>query len=337
MSEAKEDLPKTIRAVTLTGAGGPEVLRLSELPCPRPGPGQVLIAVRAAGVNRPDIAQREGRYPVPPDASPVPGLEVVGHIAALGDGVDGLAVGQQVCALVHGGGYASHALADAGTVMPVPDGISLEQAAALPEVALTVEFNMMQRAALRGGETVLIHGGSSGIGSHAIERAKAQGATVIVTAGNAAKCAYCRDLGADLAINYHEQDFVAETLSFTSGRGADVVLDMVGGDYVSRNLQALAADGRYALISLQGGRHIAADLEPLLRRRLSLIGSTLRPLPPARKAALAADVIQQVWPLVAGGQIRPRSFQSFPLEQVAQAHALMDSGQHMGKIVLTLD
>lgn len=330
-------LPHTIRAVTLTGAGGPEVLTLSDLPCPVPGPGQVLIAVAAAGINRPDISQRQGRYPVPADASPVLGLEVAGRIAALGPDVRGLTLGAPVCALVHGGGYASHALADAGTVMPVPDGISLTQAAALPEVALTVELNMIQRAGLQPGETVLIHGGSSGIGSHAIARARAIGAQVIVTAGSDDKCAYCLGQGADLAVNYRNADFVVAAQGFTQGRGVDVVLDMVGGSYVSRNLRALAADGRYALISLQGGREVTADLEPLLRRRLSLIGSTLRPLPPARKAQLARDVVRDVWPLVAAGQVRPHIFRSFPLDQVVQAHRLMESGAHMGKIVLTIE
>ncbi|WP_372605116.1 NAD(P)H-quinone oxidoreductase [Actibacterium sp.] len=325
-----------MRAVTLTGTGGPEVMQVSTLPIPRPGPGQVLIAVQAAGVNRPDISQRQGRYPVPADASPIPGLEVAGTIAALGDGVEGFIPEQPVCALVHGGGYATHALADAGTTLPLPAPLSMIEAAALPEVALTVEFNVVQRAGLQAGDWVLIHGGSSGIGSHAVERARALGARVIVTAGSDQKCGYCTGLGAEAAINYKTTDFVQAVRDVTGGHGADVVLDMVGGPYVTRNLQALADDGRYAVISLQGGREITADFEPLLRRRLSIIGSTLRPLPPARKAALARDVVRDVWPLIAAGKIRPQIYQSFPLDRVADAHRLMESGAHQGKIVLTM-
>ena len=323
-----------MRAITLDGAGGPDVLRPSDLPCPDPGPGQVLIAVAAAGVNRPDIAQREGRYPVPADASPVPGLEVAGEVAALGPGVEGVTLGTPVCALVHGGGYADYALTEAKMLMPVPTGLSLTEAAALPEVALTVEFNMIQRARLISGDTVLIHGGSSGIGSHAIERAVAQGAQVIVTAGSEDKCAWCRDLGAAHAINYHNTDIVAATRDITDGQGVDVILDMVGGPYVDRNLQALADDGRCAVISLQAGKRIEADLNPLLRRRLTLTGSTLRPLPLARKKALARDVVRDVWPLIQSGTIRPRITGAFPLENAADAHRQMEGAGHMGKIVL---
>jgi putative PIG3 family NAD(P)H quinone oxidoreductase len=327
-------LPDTMRGVTLTGPGGPEVLRAADMAVPVPGSGQVLIRVAAAGVNRGDIAQREGRYPVPADASPLPGLEVAGWVVALGPEAEGFSIGDPVCALVHGGGYADYVVADLGTVMAVPEGLSMAEAAALPEVALTVEFNMVQRAGLQRGETVLIHGGSSGIGSHAIERAKALGAEVFVTVGSEDKARWCRDLGADLAINYREQDFEAEIARVTDGAGVGVILDMVGGPYVARNLRSLAADGRCAVISLQGGREITADLEPLLRRRLSLVGSTLRPLPPARKAALAWDVQAQVWPLIASGAIRPRVRQTFGLEQVADAHRAMEGPGHMGKIVL---
>jgi NADPH2:quinone reductase len=330
------DIPKIMRGVTLTGAGGPEVLRVAQVSRPDPGPGQVLIAVAAAGVNRPDIAQREGRYPVPADASPLPGLEVAGTVALIGDGVGAFRIGDRVCALVHGGGYAEYALANAGSVMRHPEPLEAAQAAALPEVALTVEYNMIQRAGLSLGETVLIHGGSSGIGSHAIERAKALGAHVIVTAGSEAKCAWCRDLGADLAINYREMDFVAETQKATNGRGVDVVLDMVGGPYVSRNLASLAPDGRYALISLQGGRTIEASFEPILRNRLTITGSTLRPLPVARKADLACAVLDEVYPLIEKGLICPRVTHRFALEDVADAHRAMDAPGHMGKIVLIL-
>ena len=330
-------LPAAIRAVTIRAPGGPEVLEMATLPCPRPGPGQVLIAVAAAGVNRPDISQRVGTYPVPADASPIPGLEVAGHVLAIGAGVAGVAPGDAVCALVHGGGYASHALAEAGQVLPVPAGLSLSEAAALPEVAFTVEYNLMMRAGLSSGETVLIHGGSSGIGAHAIQRARAAGARVIVTAGSVEKCDWCRRIGADLAINYRKQDFVAEALAVTGGRGVDVVLDMVGGGYADRNLKALAEDGRCALISLQGGRRVEMDLEPMLRRRLTMVGATLRPLPPARKAAIALRLRQEVWPLVAAGAIRPHIHATFPLGAAAEAHREMERGTHRGKIVLTLD
>ncbi|MCC0076540.1 MAG: NAD(P)H-quinone oxidoreductase [Rhodobacter sp.] len=327
-------IPAEMRAVGLNGAGGPEVLVPVTLPVPHPGAGQVLIRVQAAGVNRPDIAQREGRYPVPADASPIPGLEVAGRIAVLGDGVSDWAVGDAVCALVHGGGYADYAVADAGTVLPVPEGLDMAMAAALPEVVLTVEVNMIQRAGLTSGETVLIHGGSSGIGSHAIERALAQGATPIVTVGTEAKADWCRALGAALAINYRTQDFEAEVRAFTQGRGVDVVLDMVGGPYVARNLRSLALDGRYALISLQGGRDVQASFEPVLRNRLTITGSTLRPLPPARKAVLTTEVRRTVWPMIAAGAIRPRLSHRFPLEQAADAHRAMESPDHRGKIVL---
>jgi len=329
-------LPKTIRAVTQNGAGGTEVLELSTLPCPTPQAGQVLIEVAAAGVNRPDIAQRLGKYPVPADANPVLGLEVAGTIIAIGSDVDDYKIGQQVCALVHGGGYATHAIADVGCLLPHPVPLSSEQAAALPEVAMTVEFNMMMRANLAAGEWVLIHGGSSGIGSHAIERAKAAGAKVIVTAGSDEKCAYCLELGADVAINYKTQDFVAEVASATNGTGVDVVLDMVAGSYVARNLECMNADGRYALISMQGGKDVQTSFELVLRRRLSIMGSTMRPLPAHRKAEIAAKVRKDVLPLIAKGLISPHIFARFPLDQVAEAHTTLEAGKHLGKIVLTV-
>lgn len=327
-------LPATMRAVVLTGHGGPEVLTLREIPVPLPGPGQVLIRVAAAGVNRPDIAQRLGRYPVPADASPIPGLEVAGHVVALAKDVQGFAVGDAVCALVHGGGYAEYALADVGTTLPVPATLSLAEAAALPEVALTVEYNLFQRAKLKRGETVLIHGGSSGIGSHAIERCVAHGAHVIVTVGSDEKAEWCLWLGAEHAINYRTRDFSKITLELTRGRGVDVALDMVGGDYIARNLRCLADDGRCAVISLQGGREAKVDFEPLLRRRLVLTGSTLRPLPRPRKAALAATVRRKVWPLVDSGHVRPRVTGQFALDDVAQAHAALEAADHTGKTVL---
>lgn len=330
-------LPENMRAVALKGHGGPEVLAVERQPLPTPGPGQVLIQVAAAGVNRPDIAQREGRYPVPADASPIPGLEVAGEVVALGDGVTDLSLGDAVCALVHGGGYAEFAVADCGTTMRVPAGLDLVTAATLPEVALTVEINMIQRAGLSAGESVLIHGGSSGIGTHAIQRARTAGASeIFVTVGSAAKADWCLSQGATQAINYREEDFAARVAEVTEGRGVDVILDMVGGSYVSRNLASLAADGRCAVISLQAGREVTADLEPLLRRRLTMTGSTLRPLPPARKAQLAADVVRDVWPLIEGGAIKPAVTQRFDLDAVQDAHRAMEGPDHRGKIVLTI-
>ncbi len=327
-------LPEKMIAIRLAGTGGPDVLEPQSMSLPSPAAGQVLIKVVAAGVNRPDIAQREGRYPVPADASPIPGLEISGHVAAIGEGTVGFTIGDPVCALVHGGGYAEYTVADAGTTLPVPQNLSVENAAALPEVAFTVELNMVQRAGLVSGETVLIHGGSSGIGAHAIERAKAEGCKVIVTAGTHAKCDWCISLGADHAINYRHDDFVEETLSYTNGRGTDVVIDMVGGPYVNRNLKAMASDGRCAVISLQAGREATADFNEILRRRLTIIGSTLRPLPPLRKAALARDVFEHVWPLVAQGVLSPKIRRRFKFDQAADAHRAMEAPDHMGKIIL---
>ncbi|MGX5668002.1 NAD(P)H-quinone oxidoreductase [Rhizobium daejeonense] len=324
---------KTMRAIRCPVPGGPEALELQAVPVPRPGKGQVLIQVRAAGVNRPDISQRRGTYPVPPDADPTLGLEVAGTIEAVGEGVE-LGIGDRVCSLVHGGGYADFAVAEADQIIPLPDEIDFVTAAALPEVAMTVEYNLIERAGLKAGEWVLIHGGSSGIGSHAIQRARTVGANVIVTAGSEEKCGYCRDIGADVAINYRKTDFVDAVLAATGGRGVDVVLDMVGGGYVDRNLKAMALDGRCAIISLQGGRQISADFEPLLRRRLTLVGSTLRPLPKAEKSRIAANVARTVLPLVTQRTIRPHIHHTFPLEQVANAHVSMESNSNMGKIVL---
>ncbi|WP_179209192.1 NAD(P)H-quinone oxidoreductase [Haematobacter genomosp. 1] len=328
-------LPPTMRAVRCTTAGGPEVMEIVALPLPRPGPGQVLIRVHAAGVNRPDLSQRRGTYPVPADADPTLGLEVAGVIVSVGEGV-ALSPGARVCSLVHGGGYADYALGEADHVIPLPEALDFVAGATLPEVAMTVELNLIERALLRAGEWALIHGGSSGIGSHAIQRAKAMGARVIVTAGSAEKCAYCLSLGADVAINYRAADFLPAVLKTTRGRGVDVILDMVGGDYVDRNLRALAPDGRCAVISLQQGPRVEVDLDPLLRRRLTLTGSTLRPLPKPEKAALARRVAERVLPLVVDGRIRGSIARVFPLEEVRAAHRLLESGQSMGKIALTL-
>ncbi len=323
-----------MRAIRCPVPGGPEALELQTVPIPRPGRGQVLIRVHAAGVNRPDISQRRGTYPVPADADPTLGLEIAGTIEAVGEDVP-LDITMRVCSLVHGGGYADFAIAEADQIIPLPDEIGFVTGAALPEVAMTVEYNLIERAALKAGEWVLIHGGSSGIGSHAIQRAKTVGASVIVTAGSATKCDYCRSLGAAVAINYRETDFVDAVLAATGGQGADVVLDMVGGSYVDRNLKAMAVDGRCAIISLQAGRQISADFEPLLRRRLTLVGSTLRPLPKSEKSRIATNVARTVLPLVAQGIIRPHINQTFPLERATDAHIWMESDFNMGKIVLT--
>lgn len=326
-----------MRAVTILEPGEPEVLSLQSAAMPEPAEDEILIEVRAAGVNRPDIAQRRGRYPVPPDASPIPGLEVAGVVAALGRGVRHFRTGQPVMALTHGGGYATFCRVEARHALPIPADLTFVEAAAVPEVAFTVEFNLVMRAALREGETVLVHGGSSGIGSHAIARAKSMGAKVIATAGSDEKCAFCVERGADHAINYKARDWKADVAHITAGQGVDIVLDMVAGDYTQKNIESLATDGRYALISLQGGRSATIDMDPILRRRLTLTGSTLRPLPSARKAEIAARVARDVVPLFASGRLaRPYIFETFPLAQASQAHRLMESGRHVGKIVLVV-
>lgn len=326
-----------MRVVEITQPGGPEVLAVRDAALPVCGAGEVLIDVVAAGVNRPDLAQRAGRYPVPPDASPVPGLEVAGTIREVGAGVDRFRPGDPVMALVHGGGYADVCKADARHVLPIPDGVPYLQAACLPEVMLTVEFNMIMRAGLKPGETLLLHGGSSGIGVQAILRAKAMGARVFTTSRGAAKREFCARIGADLAIDSSREDWVEAVSRATDGRGVDVVLDMVGGDHVGRNLASLAEDGRYALISLQAGRIVTADLEPLLRRRLTLTGSTLRPLASQRKAEIVACVHDAVLPLVAAGTVRPHIHAIFPLKDVAEAHRLLEAGDVLGKVVLNVN
>jgi putative PIG3 family NAD(P)H quinone oxidoreductase len=326
-----------MRIVAIREPGGPDVLQMRSADMPVPRAGEILIEVKAAGVNRPDVAQRMGRYPVPADANPVPGLEVAGVVRAVGAGVTTFAVGQRVFALTHGGGYATYCAVDAGQALAMLPEMSFIEAAALPEVAFTVEFNMMMRAGLKSGETVLVHGGSSGIGSHAIQRAKAAGATVLTTAGSDEKCDFCRSLGADLAVNYKTADWQPAVMGFTAQRGVDVVLDMVAGGYLQKNLECLALDGRYALISLQGGRKMEVDVEPILRRRLTLTGSTLRPLPASRKALIACEVAEKVLPLIAAKKIVPHVFRTFPLAQASEAHRLMETGTHLGKIVLDVD
>ncbi len=312
-----------MHAIEISAPGGPEVLRPTERP--------------ASGVNRPDVLQRMGLYPMPPGVSDLPGLEVAGTVAA-GAPADlalaGLAIGDRVCALVAGGGYARLCVAPAGQCLPVPKGLSGIEAAALPETFFTVWQNVFQNAKLQPGETLLVQGGSSGIGVAAIHLAKAFGATVIVTAGSDVKCAACLEQGADHAINYKTQDFVAEVRRLTNGRGVDVVLDMVAGDYIAREVECLADDGRIALIAVQGGTKAALDAGALLRKRLAIIGSTLRPRSIAYKTAIARELRERVWPLIGSGRIKPVVHEVFPATQAAQAHALMESSVHIGKIVL---
>ena len=326
-----------MRAIQITRPGGPEVLELATRPDPVAGPGECLIRVAASGVNRPDVLQRKGAYPPPPGASDLPGLEVAGEIVA-GDAAAlaeaGFVIGDQVCALVNGGGYAELCVAPVGQCLPVPAGWTLAQAASLPETCFTVWANVFDRVALQPGETILIHGGSSGIGVTAIQMARAMGARVLVTVGSADKAAACIALGAEVAINHREQDFVAEAKAATVGRGVDVILDMVAGDYIGRGVQALAEDGRLALIAVQGGVKSEVDAGLVLRRRLTITGSTLRPRTAAFKAQLARSLRAKVWPLIEAGQIKPVIYREFPAAQAADAHALMESNQHIGKIVL---
>jgi NADPH2:quinone reductase len=329
-------LPTTMRAVEITQPGGPEVLVPTTRPVPVPAAGEVLIKVDVAGVNRPDVVQRQGLYPPPPGASDLPGLEVSGTIAALGDGVTGWQVGDKVCALLGGGGYAEYATAPAGQVLPVPDGLDMVQAAALPETVFTVWTNVVERAGLIAGESFLVHGGTSGIGTIAIQVAKALGATVFATAGGADKVEACRALGADHAIDYKTQDFVSVVKEATGGKGVNVVLDMVGGDYLPRNIDCLALEGRHVSIAFLRGPKVEVNLAPIMMKRLTLTGSTLRARTAAQKAALAATVREKVWPLVTGGQVRPVIAKTFPLDGAAGAHRLMESSTHIGKIMLVL-
>ena len=325
----------SMRYVYFDGAGGPEVIRIGAAEAPAPGPGEVLIEVAGAGVNRPDCMQRLGVYPPPPGESAIPGLEVAGRIAALGPGVEGLRVGDEVCALVGSGGYADYCVAAAPLCLPVPKALSVIEAAGVPETFFTVYDNVFTRGRLKAGETLLVHGGSSGIGSTAIELAKAFGATVIATAGSDAKCAFCRTLGADLAINYRTRDFVAKTKAFTQGRGVDVVLDMVGGSYFARNLSALALDGRLVQIAAaESGVIEKFSLWTMLTKRLTITGSTLRARTVAQKAEIARALREKVWPLLEAGTVKPVIHATFPLGEARQAHELMESSAHTGKILL---
>ncbi|MFN3302279.1 MAG: NAD(P)H-quinone oxidoreductase [Roseateles sp.] len=327
-----------MKAIAITRPGGPGVLELVERPDPVPGPGECLIRVAASGVNRPDVLQRKGAYPPPPGASDLPGLEVAGEIIA-GDAAalaaQGFRLGDKVCALANGGGYAELCTVPVGQCLPVPQGWTLAHAAALPETCFTVWANVFERAGLQPGETLLVHGGASGIGVTAIQIAKALGARVLVTVGSADKARACLALGADVAINYREQDFVAEAKAATGGRGVDVILDMVAGDYIARGVQALAEDGRLALIAVQGGVKSEIDAGLVLRRRLTITGSTLRPRSTAFKSVLARALRERVWPLIESGRIRPVIDSELPAARAAEAHARMESNQHIGKIVLT--
>ncbi|MFG1182452.1 NAD(P)H-quinone oxidoreductase [Xanthobacter versatilis] len=330
-------LPETMTAILISAPGGPEVLVPGNRPVPAPAAGELLVKVEAAGINRPDVMQRKGLYPPPPGASDIPGLEIAGTVVALGEGASRFKLGDRVCALVTGGGYAQYCTTHEATALPIPEGLSAAEAAALPETAFTVWSNIFERGQLKAGETLLLHGGSSGIGTTAIQLAKAFGARVVVTAGSDEKCAACVTLGADLAVNYRTQDFVAEVKSFTGGKGANVILDMIGGPYIQKNYEAAAQDGRIVQIAFQQGAKAEVDFMRLMLKRLTHTGSTLRSRPVAEKAALAAAIVEQVFPLIAAGKYRPVMDETFPLANAAAAHARMDASAHVGKIVLTVD
>lgn len=332
----KPDLPASMRRVIFRGAGGPEVIALEEASLPVPGPGQVLVKVAAAGVNRPDCLQRAGLYPPPPGAGDIPGLEIAGTVVALGPGVTRVPLGERVCALTIAGGYAEYTVAEAELCLPIPAPLTLLQAAALPETAFTVYDNIFTRGGLQKGESLLVHGGSSGIGSLAIQLAKAAGATVYATAGSPEKCAFCLTLGADGAIDYRKEDFVARIAELTGKRGVDVILDMVGGDYIARNLRCLALDGRLVQIAFLKSSIAELDLRFLMVKRQTITGSTLRPRTVAQKAAIAQALRHAVWPLLDSGQVKPILYKVFPLDQARAAHALMETSAHLGKIVLAV-
>lgn len=324
----------TMTAIGWDAPGGPEVLRPETVPVPQPGPGQVLIKVSHAGVNRPDVIQRQGFYPPPADASPLPGLEVSGQVVAMGADVTWPFIGTPVCALVAGGGYAEYCIAEAAQCLQVPTGLSMAEAAAIPETLFTVWHNVFERGMVAGGETILVHGGTSGIGSMAILLGKLFGVTVIATCGGPEKCAQALAIGAAHAIDYKAADFVAEVGRLMGGEGVDMVLDMVAGDYVARNIKCLADDGRHVTIAVQGGVRAEINMAEVMRRRITLTGSTLRPRSKAFKAALASEIRETVWPLVVTGELRPIMDQCFALADAAEAHVRMEQGAHIGKIVL---
>ncbi|NQV21395.1 MAG: NAD(P)H-quinone oxidoreductase [Rhodospirillales bacterium] len=328
-------LPDQMMAIEITEPGGPDVLRAGRLPVPRPGAGEVLIKVAAAGVNRPDAIQRSGGYPPPPGAPDTPGLEVAGTVVEVGSGAGDWAVGDQLCALLAGGGYAEYAVVPAPQALPIPKGLDLLQAAALPETFFTVWTNVFERGRLKPGESVLIHGGSSGIGTTAIQLAREFGATVYATAGSADKCAACEKLGATRAINYRNEDFEDVITELTGGAGVDLVLDMVGGDYIQKNISCLAVEGRMVSIAFLNGPSAKVNFMPMMLKRLTLTGSTLRPRSVEQKAAIAQALLEKVWPLLEAGRVAPIIDSTFPLAQASDAHKRLESSAHIGKIVLT--
>jgi putative PIG3 family NAD(P)H quinone oxidoreductase len=325
-----------MKAVFYDGAGGPEVMALREVPAPVPADGEVLIDVAAAGLNRADVQQRLGVYPPPPGASEIPGLEVSGRIAAVGPGVAGFAPGDEVCALLAGGGYAEQVAVPAGQVLPLPEGVDLATAAALPEVAATVFSNLFMAAGVQAGESVLIHGAAGGIGTMAVQLVRAFGAVPMVTAGSQAKLDVVRSLGAEVLVNYREEDFVARVKDATGGRGADVILDVVGAKYLARNVEALATAGRLVVIGLQGGAKAELNLGLLMRKRAAIIATTLRARPAEEKAAIMRAVAEHVWPLIASGEVAAQVDRTFPLAEAAAAHEYFDSGDHVGKVLLAV-
>lgn len=327
-------LPSEMTAIVCDGAGGPDVLKPARLPVPQPGPGQVLLKVAHAGVNRPDVMQRKGLYPPPPGAPATPGLEVAGTVVAIGEGVDRIMLDSRQCALVIGGGYAEYCLADVGHCLPVPESLSLAEAAAMPETLFTVWSNVFERGLAAEGDRLLVHGGTSGIGTMAIMLGRLFGVKVIVTCGSDEKCDAAREIGAAHAINYKTQDFVEEVQAITGGEGVDVVLDMVSGDYVARNIACMAEDGRHLTIAVMGGPKATIPMHKVMVKRLTLTGSTLRPRSAAFKTAVADEIAKNVWDFVESGQLRPVMDASFPLTDAAAAHARMDGGDHIGKIVL---
>lgn len=327
-------LPSSMRQIRFVGSGGPEVIQVETGPVPSPGPGQVLIKVVAAGVNRPDCLQRAGGYPPPPGATEIPGLEISGRVVAVGEGVKDLKIGDEVCALVISGGYAEYCVADAVLCLPVPKGLTLFEAGGLPENVYTVYDNVFTRGRLKAGETILIHGGSSGIGYTAIQLAKQAGATVITTAGSDDKCQFCRDMGADHTINYRKEDWPARVKELTGGKGVDVILDMVAGPYIQQNLNSLAFEGRLVQIAFLQTSRVEFDFMPLMLRRLTMTGSTLRPRSVDLKKAIADKLRSDVWPLYSSGKVKPVIHKVFSLEQAREAHALMESSAHVGKIML---